>query len=86
MDWTRRLKIIAGALRLDRAEVARAATLGGVPVSNSMARGWLASRDSARARPDGRIEGRDRAVTEREFDAFLAGLGPMLDEMERDPQ
>ena len=82
---TERLKLIASALQLGRHEVARAATLGGIATSSSRADGWLRGRGSTRARSSNHGETlyRDREITAEEFDAFLRGLRPVLDEIDQ---
>lgn len=81
MDNNRRLKLIHGALRLTDKDVARATTLGGVEVSRHKAKSWLRLKSSSRLR-EGRNQRRYIDMTQEQFDAFLIGLKPMLDELE----
>ena len=80
MDWNRRLKIIAAALSLNRQEVARAATLGGTPTTNSAANAWLSGAGATKTGVRGQTLHRHRSMTEQEFDAFLLGMQAILDE------
>lgn len=43
MDWARRLRVIRGALRLDRREIVRAIDLGGGSATGSMVHAWLSA-------------------------------------------
>jgi len=81
MDNNRRLKLIHGALRLNDKDVARAVTLGGVEVSRHKAKSWLRLKSTSRLR-EGRRQQRYIDMTQEQFDAFLIGLKPMLDEID----
>lgn len=78
--WNRRLKLLAGALRLQRQDIARAATLGGIPTSNSAAHAWLSSPWAEKTGVHGQTLSKYRAMSEAEFDAVLVGLRQALDE------
>lgn len=88
MDNNRRLKLIAGALRLERRDVARAVTLGGIETSNSRADGWLRATGSQKRKtggaPPGQRERRDRVMTDAEFDAFCLGLRAIMEEVDNE--
>lgn len=81
MDWNRRLKTIARALRLTAVDIARATTLGGQPTTRSAAQAWMASPESTKIGVRGQTLRKYREMTEGDFDAFLAGLKLLLDEI-----
>lgn len=83
----RRLKLIAGALKLTRRDIANIVTLGGVEISNSLADGWLRS-ESAQKHPTGNSSSntplaRSREMGDKEFDAFCRGLKPWMENQEQ---
>lgn len=88
MDNNERLKLIVGALRLSRSDVARAVSAGGIETSNSKADSWLRSKGSTKRGTGGSVAGstqrRDREMTDEEFDAFCVGLKPLFDEISDD--
>lgn len=81
--WNRRLKLIASALQLQREDVARATTLGGIPTSNSAAHAWLSAPSATKLGVHGQRLRKNREMTEAEFDAFAAGLRQLLMEIEQ---
>lgn len=80
--WNRRLKLIASALRLQRADVARATTLGGSLTTNSTAHAWLSAPAATTTGVRGQTLRKNREMSEAEFDAFVAGLRQLLMELE----
>lgn len=86
MNSSERLKVLAAALRLTRHDIARAATLGGVPTSINRADSCLRAANSTK-RGQGKFgEPRRRATefSDEEFDAVLLGLAGLLSEIEAD--
>ncbi|MDX5979559.1 DUF1456 family protein [Vreelandella alkaliphila] len=82
MNNNQRLKHLHAALKLNDADIARAATLGGVPTSRNRAKSWLRGK-SARRERDGSQQRRFIEISQDEFDAVLIGLRAMLDEADR---
>lgn len=82
MNNNQRLKSLHSALKLTDADVARAATLGGIPTSRNRAKSWLRGRLSKREH-GGSQQRRFIEISQDEFDAVLMGLGPMLDEADK---
>lgn len=80
--WNRRLKLVASALRLQREDVARATSLGGVPTSNSAAHAWLSAASATKLGAHGQVLRKNREMSEAEFDAFLVGLPKLLSEID----
>lgn len=81
MDNNRRLKILAAAIRINDADIAQAATLGGIKTSRHRAQSWMRSQNAIREHQS-KQERRFKPITEEEFDAVLLGLKGVLDEFE----
>lgn len=78
--WNRRLKLLAGALKLQRQDIAAAATIGGIDTTNSTVHAWLSSPQAEKTGAHGQTLSKYRAMSEAEFDAVLVGLRQALDE------
>lgn len=82
-DETIQLKLLAGALELNRRDIAAIIALGGIRVSKSRVDSWLRGRNATKNVTGNRQRPRHTGtVTPEEFHAFCVGLKPWLD---RDP-
>lgn len=88
MSNNRRLKLIVKALRLSRANIARACVIGGEEVSNTRADSWLRNPDAIKNATGnargGSPKARSNEMSDAEFDAFCLGLDALLTELDRD--
>lgn len=83
MRNNRRLKLISGALLLNRRDIARAVTNGGIKTSNNRADSWL--RSGAAIETSHRYSQKQREaydMSDDEFDAFCVGLKSVVDDLE----
>lgn len=84
MDWNQRLHAVATALRLGRADIVRAIELGGGAATGSAVHAWLSAPDATKTGVRGQTLRKHREMPEGAFDAFLAGLRGLLDEIDRE--
>lgn len=79
MNNNERLKLLHSALLINDADIARAATLGGIPTSRNRAKSWLRGKAAVRKKAS-QHQRRFIEITQDEFDAFFLGLKQVLDE------
>ncbi|WP_146378968.1 hypothetical protein [Cronobacter turicensis] len=85
-ELTDNLKLIAGALRLTRQDVADIVRAGGMDISNTRADKWLRGKHATKNATGNSMDAGSRinrtdTIKDDEFRAFCIGLKPWLDKL-----